>query len=245
MFNSSFGIGSQACELSLIVRALVTPRGLMQLAFLGIVGSTVPGCASQVDTRASNSLCPNLEGVYSEEGLTYRGGQRAQDVSHLSWLVGGDKRSSLNPLNTMAGPGKPSIYFVQTWRVSNPSSNRFELEALNNEGKMLGLFSFGPEDGWRCADGAFEIRREGQGGGEGTWGDEVSIHRLPALLTVRWFGLSIRNTSNEPFSFSALLLVLPTLSMSNIVFHTLPSNGKSMSAPARSNSTSNDSFREA
>jgi len=147
-----------------------------------IVGVLVHPVAvlSQPSSDASHTTaCPDLHGVYSEEGSTYRDGERASDVSHLSWLIGnGKERLALKPLNTPPGPGKPAEYFVTTIRVSHPEQGTFQLEALDAGGNRIGLFPFGPDDGWRCEDGAFVVRRQDQGGGEGTWGDRVIVHKL-------------------------------------------------------------------
>ena len=65
--------------------------------------------AQQPPSRPS---CPDLAGVYAEEGLTYRDGKSASDVSHFSWLIGnGKERLALSPLNTTPRPGKPAVYF--------------------------------------------------------------------------------------------------------------------------------------
>jgi len=119
-----------------------------------------------------------LAGVYNEQGTAIRA-QRSSPDAHLSWLISGEKRRSANArLNSAPGPGLPAVYYVQTVRLSQPAPGRFSLEAFDAEGRSMGAFDFGPEEGWRCGEDSFFIYREDQSGGEGTWGDRVSLHRL-------------------------------------------------------------------
>ena len=126
----------------------------------------------------SDGRCPDLTGLYSETGLSIRDGTKTADA-HLSWLIGGEKaRTAKAPLNTPPGPGRPSVFYVKTMRITQPSPGHFELEALDSSGMSVGAFSFGPEDGWQCGENAFFVYRKDEGGGEGTWGDRVTVHKL-------------------------------------------------------------------
>jgi hypothetical protein len=126
----------------------------------------------------ADGRCPDLSGLYREEGTTIRGGEPSSDA-HLSWLIPGERaRNAGVVLNTMPGPGKPSEFLVKSIRLEQSIPDRFALNALDQSGRSLGVFDFGPEDGWRCGQGAFFVYREEESGGEGTWGNVVSLHKL-------------------------------------------------------------------
>jgi hypothetical protein len=137
------------------------------------------GATTAQPTRAANSsLCPDLTGLYSEGGQDFNNGAKTQDVAHLTWLLGEKEKTALTPLSTWPAPGRPSIFFVSTVRVSHPSVGHFALEAFDADGKGMGKFQFGPEDGWTCDGESFVIFRTLHGGGEGSWGDDEGTHRL-------------------------------------------------------------------
>jgi hypothetical protein len=150
------------------------------------VGCAAAACTSQ-EFRPTQLLhpqavvdgrCSDLAGVYNEQGTTIRA-QGSSPDAHLSWLISGEKRRSADArLNSAPGPGLPAFYYVKTMRLSHPAPGRFSLEAFDAEGRSVGAFDFGPEEGWQCGEDSFFVYREEQGGGEGTWGERISLHRL-------------------------------------------------------------------
>jgi hypothetical protein len=143
----------------------------------------------QQNRGVEGSPCPDLGGTYSEEGNTFQDGGQTRAISHLSWLIGAKEVSALTPLSTWPSAGKPAVYFVRRIRVSHPAAGRFALEAIDVNGKNMGIFEFGVEDGWRCEGGAFVNSRKSEGGGEGTWGDTEGLHKLyrgPGGVLVRY-----------------------------------------------------------
>jgi len=82
------------------------------------------------------------------------------------------------PLNSPPAAGRPAIFYVKAMRITEPAAAHFVLEALDSNGTSMGAFSFGPEDGWQCGENAFFIYRKDEGGGEGTWGDRITLHKL-------------------------------------------------------------------
>jgi len=137
------------------------------------------GTTTVQSARATtSSLCPDLTGLYSEAGQDFNNGAKTQDIAHLAWLLGEKEKTALTPLSTWPAPGRPSIFFVSTVRVSHPSIGHFALEAFDADGKRMGNFQFGPEDGWTCDGESFVISRTLHGGGEGSWGDDERTHRL-------------------------------------------------------------------
>ena len=52
------------------------------------------------------------------------------------------------------------------------------MEGFDEEGESLGMFEFGPADGWQCGEGAFFIFKNSEIGGEGSWSNQISVHKL-------------------------------------------------------------------
>lgn len=153
-------------------------RSLFILLIAGCTSTELTSAESAPREIIADGRCPDLSGTYREDGISIHGNKSRTDA-HFSWLISGEKvRMAMKPLNTMPAPGKPSIYFVQTIRVFHPEPGWFTLEALGREGESMGFFDFGPKDGWQCGEQAFFVYRKDRSGGEGTWGDRISLHKI-------------------------------------------------------------------
>ena len=130
------------------------------------------------DQPPRDSPCPDLSGTFREEGMSVDKGV-SRKGAHLSGMIGnGKERAAKRPFTNSPPAGIPRTYYAKAVVVTHPTPLGFAMEVLDDHGVSMGVFGFGPTDGWKCSNGAFVRYLKRQVGGEGSWSDEISMGRL-------------------------------------------------------------------